>query len=248
MLASSKPRKFKPQSPAFPFFFIFFFFFFFFFFFSFFSFFSSFFSFNTFDGQATEPLEFLRRWSYFQAVWRSALSGTPLPEPLEETGSLGALSHQRHCSPTLPPYSTASSLAASVSASLSNSTSTSRNPRTYQPVCLRLLARRAVRGYVARAEMTRRHGASAALTPPLTVPALQRFLGYFHNLQHMLGAPLPAALQILLSTTTTAANANISILRASEDPNPPRSCPSKDEANKEALKGALRLQLFPTSM
>ncbi|KAH9277862.1 hypothetical protein ECG_09754 [Echinococcus granulosus] len=181
------------------------------------------------DQIGVEPLEFLRRWSYFQAVWRSALSGTPLPEPLEETGSLGALSHQRHCSPTLPPYSTASSLAASVSASLSNSTSTSRNPRTYQPVCLRLLARRAVRGYVARAEMTRRHGASAALTPPLTVPALQRFLGYFHNLQHMLGAPLPAALQILLSTTTTAANANISILRASEDPNPPRSCPSKDE-------------------
>ncbi|KAL5104366.1 hypothetical protein TcWFU_009766 [Taenia crassiceps] len=171
-----------------------------------------------------EPLEFLRRWSYFHALWRSALSGTPLPEPLRDIGYPGVLSHQRRCSPTLPPCSTTSSLASSAS----SASSSSRNLRTYQPICLRLLTRRAVRGNVARAEMTRRHGASAALTPPLTVPALQRFLGYFHSLQHMLGAPLPAALQILLSTATSI-NGNNLTLRSSEDANSPTNCSSKDE-------------------
>lgn len=171
-----------------------------------------------------EPLEFLRRWSYFQALWRSALSGTPLPEPLREIGSPGVHSHQRHCSPTLPPYSATSSLTTSLSAS-----SSGRNLRTYQPLCLRLLTRRAVRGYVARAEMTRRHGASAALTPPLTVPALQRFLGYFHSLQHMLGAPLPAALQILL-TAAISINGNTSTLRSSENAKTPLKRQPKNEA------------------
>ncbi|VDM33486.1 unnamed protein product [Hydatigera taeniaeformis] len=162
-----------------------------------------------------DPLEFLRRWSYFQALWRSALSGTPLPEPLKERGSPGALSHPRHCSPTISQCST------SPVSSLANSTSTNRSFRTYQPVCLRLLTRRAVRGYVARAEMTRRHGASAALTPPLTVPALQRFLGYFHSLHHMLGAPLPPALQVLVSTATNIMDGNSSTLRSSEDATSP---------------------------
>lgn len=70
-------------------------------------------------------------------------------------------------------------------------------------MCLKLLTRKALRGYIARAEMARRHGSSTALTPVLTIPALQRFLGYFHSLQHMLGAPLPRALQILLSETAS---------------------------------------------
>ena len=57
--------------------------------------------------------------------------------------------------------------------------------------------------------MARHHGASGTLTPPLTVPALQRFLGYFRNTQHMLGAPLPQALQIMLPSTESISNFSI---------------------------------------
>ena len=91
----------------------------------------------------------------------------------------------------------------------SSSLSINRNHRIYQPICLRLLTRRAVRSYVARTEMARRYGASAALTPPLTVPALQRFLGYFRNIQHLLGAPLPQALQIMLPACESTYNFSI---------------------------------------
>ncbi|VDL57976.1 unnamed protein product [Hymenolepis diminuta] len=156
-----------------------------------------------------DPLEFLRRWSYFQAVWRSALSGTPLPEPLNGNVSSGLAQRRRHQSPHIQHCPVDPSV----------SKSESRNIRTYQPICLRLLTRRAVRGYIARAEMSRRHGSSAVLTPVLTIPSLQRFLGYFHSLHHMLGAPLPAALQILLSTTASTSEDKSAISQCSEEEN-----------------------------
>ncbi|VUZ55967.1 unnamed protein product [Hymenolepis diminuta] len=161
------------------------------------------------DEMQMDPLEFLRRWSYFQAVWRSALSGTPLPEPLNGNVSSGLAQRRRHQSPHIQHCPVDPSV----------SKSESRNIRTYQPICLRLLTRRAVRGYIARAEMSRRHGSSAVLTPVLTIPSLQRFLGYFHSLHHMLGAPLPAALQILLSTTASTSEDKSAISQCSEEEN-----------------------------
>uniref|UniRef100_A0A0R3TG47 Secreted protein n=1 Tax=Rodentolepis nana TaxID=102285 RepID=A0A0R3TG47_RODNA len=154
-------------------------------------------------------LEFLRRWSYFQAVWRSALSGTPLPEPLNRKISTGVPQRRRHQSPNIRHFPVDSSL----------SKSGNRNIRKYQPICLRLLTRRAVRGYIARAEMSRRHCSSSVLTPVLTIPSLQRFLGYFHSLQHMLGAPLPTALQILLLSAASPSGDRSAILQGREEEN-----------------------------
>nr|CDS33142.1 conserved hypothetical protein [Hymenolepis microstoma] len=159
------------------------------------------------DQMQMDPLEFLKRWTYFQAVWRSALSGTPLPEALNGNVSMGLPQLRRHQSPTFQHVPMDSALLKCGS----------RNIRTYQPICLKLLTRRAVRGYIARAEMSRRHGSLSALTPVLTIPSLQRFLGYFHSPQHMLGAPLPTALQILLLATASPSGDKSAILQCCEE-------------------------------
>ncbi|VDD75114.1 unnamed protein product [Mesocestoides corti] len=157
-----------------------------------------------------EPLGFLRRWSYFQGLWRSALSGTPLPDALPNSSaySLGSpyLRHYQCQSPQTSRHFRALQPAENAA----TQSQPSRCLRSYEPVCLRLLTRRAVRHYVARAELARHDTFTAH--PQLTVPSLQRFLGYFHNLQHIMGAQLPSGLRTLISILHAEDPANLQVL------------------------------------
>ncbi|KAL7055511.1 hypothetical protein AAHC03_022529 [Spirometra sp. Aus1] len=128
-----------------------------------------------------EPLGLLRRWSYFQGLWRSALSGTPLPEAPPEIGH--------------PSFS---------------------DNRSYQPVCLRLQARRAIRRYFLNAQNARHgqnagRGFQAQLANTGLSPLLRNFLGYFHKFEQLLSVELPQGLQAIVAAVKAEDPANFQL-------------------------------------
>ncbi|BHF81532.1 hypothetical protein SprV_0802466300 [Sparganum proliferum] len=200
-----------------------------------------------------EPLGLLRRWSYFQGLWRSALSGTPLPEAPpeigvcirhatssspqlqrrmeeeEEEGGEGEKGkgeegneveeaekeeeeHKRNpreqkCPPSAPVFP-ASSLHLKHPSFSDN--------RSYQPVCLRLQARRAIRRYFLNAQNARHgqnagRGFQAQLENTGLSPLLRNFLGYFHKFEQLLSVELPQGLQAIVAAVKAEDPANFQL-------------------------------------
>nr|VZI19598.1 unnamed protein product [Spirometra erinaceieuropaei] len=197
-----------------------------------------------------EPLGLLRRWSYFQGLWRSALSGTPLPEAPPEIGvcicqatsSSPQLQrrmeedkeerkkekneegqegedaereeegHKRRprehkCPPSAPVFP-ASSLHLKHPSFSDN--------RSYQPVCLRLQARRAIRRYFLNAQNARHgqnagRGFQAQLANTGLSPLLRNFLGYFHKFEQLLSVELPQGLQAIVAAVKAEDPANFQL-------------------------------------
>ncbi|VDN11381.1 unnamed protein product [Dibothriocephalus latus] len=188
-----------------------------------------------------DPLGLLRRWSYFQGLWRAALSGTPLPEAPPEIGvcicpatssspqiqrrkqgktdedenegsdqfdqndSAGDSRERRLLPPPVPLFP-ASSL-------LLKHPSFSEN-RSYQPVCLRIQTRRAIRRFFLNAQNARHgqnagRGFQAQLEDTGLSPLLRNFLGYFHNFEQLLSVELPQGLQAIVDAVKAEDPANI---------------------------------------